>query len=472
MTPSSPDTLLPAFRRNGQVLLATLLGLGLLTLGYATWAFPDYIAYAPLLLLGTAAVIYLFAHPLANMAVVLFGFVTLTDYNPGLQITELLYGLYLISFLAHWFFTRIFLYQEQVLFSSTDKALAGLLVLVTCYIPIAFIFNGNPYGIFAEWRAFILLAFYFPVKETIKEHKHGTLIVLAAIGFIGLFVALRNFVNYREMILQATQVWQVARGRISTNDNLLMITSLYGLVLLVFANKWHHKAIAFGAFMLYFSGLILTQSRGYWLAFLVGASFLFLIADRQAKNRMLLLGTVGSVALLFIGIVFLQDYIVLVLSGLIERLGSLRTAGSTDISLINRFRESASVWSYIVHNPVLGYGMGVSYEFFDITRGVNETDAFIHNGYMAFWYKYGLVGLGLLLFVWLRSIRAGIHAYRTRTATAPVRLAGLIATSALTAFLLSCNTSNPFFLNDTLFAFALLMGIANGTDERARQEVA
>ena len=450
----------------GNRLLMTALFALLAALAYTIWAFDEAIVFAPLLLIAIPLIAYLFANPLANTAVVLFGFVALTDYSEGLQVTEIIYGLYLFGFLAHWYFMRLFVYRQPFIRTVPDRAIFAFLLLCTAYLPIAFLFNGNVYGIFAEWRALVLLAFYFPVKETVREHRNGAAIVLTAIAFVGLFVAVRNLINYREMLLSATQLWQIARGRISTNDNLLMIASITGLVMLVFARRRHHQLVALAAFVMYFSGLILTQSRGYWLAFLVGAGIVWLVVDRRTKRRMFLLTAGGGIALLVVGLVFLQDYVALVYTGLIERIVSLKSAASADISLVNRFRETAAVWHKIVRNPILGYGMGVSYEFFDITRGASETDAFVHNGYVSLWYKYGLLGLGLMLTAWLGSIVRGIRAFSVRTGPPAVRLAGLIAASALSAFMLSCITSNPFFLNDTLFAFAILMGASSGALDR------
>ena len=63
-----------------------------------------------------------------------------------------------------------------------------LLILVTCYMPIAIVFKGNIYGIFAEWIAFVLLSFYFPIKEEIRNNPKGAYIILCIIGFIGVFV--------------------------------------------------------------------------------------------------------------------------------------------------------------------------------------------------------------------------------------------------------------------------------------------
>ena len=450
------------YRRRGDFILYAMLVFALVIILYGTWVAGEALIYFPIVLIGLIAAAVLFSHPRLNLIVALAGFVTLTDYNAGLQIIEVLYGLYSLAFLAYWFISRTFITKQGFIRTHTDRAVLLMLVLVTCYIPVAVLFNGNMYSIFSEWVAFVFLSFYFPIKEEIRSNPRGALIILCIVGFIGVYVAFRNLLTYRTMLSSATQMWQVARGRVVTNDNLLMVTSLYGLVLFTFARSWKQQAVTLGGFLLFFSGLILTQSRGYWLAFLVGASLMFLLIDFRHKRRLILATISGSVALVIVALVFLQDIFILVTSGLAERVLSLQTATTADISLVNRFRETAAVWDRIRVNPILGYGMGVSYYFFDITRGTTDTDAFVHNGYISLWYKYGLVGLGLVLFFWIRSIWNGLRAFKTKLAAPSVRLAGLFAATALSAFLLSTLTSNPFFLNDTLFAIGLLLGTAEG----------
>lgn len=457
------------YRRRGDILLYILLAGSLGLILYGAWVAGEDIIFAPVVIVGLVLFGVLFTMPRLNLIVVLAGFVTLTDYNRGFQITEVIYGLYFIAFLTHWFVSRVFITKERFVHTHTDRAVLALLFTVTLYMPVAVVFNGNLYGIFAEWIAFVLLGFYFPVKEEIRSNPRGAYIILCIVGFIGVYIAFRNLLNYRAMLSSATQMWQVARGRIVTNDNLLMVSSLYGLVLFTFARSWKHQIISLGSFALFFSGLILTQSRGYWLAFLVGAGCMFFLIDYQHKKRLILVTLGGVLFLVVIAFVFLQDIFILVTSGLAERLLSLQTATTADISLVNRFRETAAVWEHIRVNPILGHGMGVGYDFFDITNGVTETDAFVHNGYVSLWYKYGLIGLGLVLFFWFRSIWSGIKAFKTRAASPSVRLAGLFGAITLSAFLLSTITSSPFFLNDTLFAFGLLLGTAEGTYQQTLQ---
>lgn len=433
-----------------------------------SWKAPHLVIYLPVVLLAGITFFVLFSRPLANLCGVLMGFVALTDYEAGIQVLEVIYGMYFISFLVYWFLRRLFIEKKQLISSFEDRTILLLLILVTCYLPISFLFNGYPQGIFSEWIAFTLLAFYFPVKEAIKEHEHGAKIVLLSILVIGLFVGIRNMIFYQGVLSNATQAWQVAKGRVATNDNLLMVTSIYALVLFTYARSLKTQTFFLSTFLLFFTGLILTQSRAYWIAFVFGAFVMFLWVGRQQKRRILLITLTGLASVLLIGFIFLQDLFFLIFGGIIDRLLTLQTATTADISLVNRFRETAAAWAQVVKNPILGYGMGVPYVFFDIAHGSTDVDAFIHNGYLSLWYKYGILGLGLMLVFWFGSIRKGYKAFKTASASYEVRITGLIASSTLIAFMLTTITSNPFFLNDTLFIFALLTGMAAGAHERAK----
>ncbi len=456
-----------AFRWWGNLALGGALAFGLLVLLLLTWRAPDLLPGFALLLLAGAGAWYLFQRPLLNLLVLLAASVAISDYEAGIQLAEVLYGLYLAAFLAHWFLTRRFLYREQILHTAEEKALMLFLALAACSPALTFLFGGRFGGVMSEAFALSMLALYFPVKEACLRHRHGLLMILLVIGWIGLFTALRNFMHYQEILLKATQAWQVARGRVATNDSLVMAPSVVFLVVLIFARQWRHRAVLLGAFLTFFAGLLLTQSRGYWVAFLLGALVLFLLVDRRYKTRLVLLGLAGLASVLLIGFVFFGDYVTLIGASLLKRFASLGTAASRDLSLINRFYESKVVLGHILENPVLGYGMGVSYYFYDLTTDTTRVDTFIHNGYLALWYKFGVCGLALALFFWLRTAWRGVQAFRLREAPALPRVCGLAAAATLAAFTVSTLTSNPFYLNDTTFILGVLMGLAGGAYARA-----
>lgn len=455
----------------GRTLLAAGLAFGLLLvlLIARTGSYTLGLFFAAALV-AAPAVVYLFKRPTLNLFVVLVGFVVIADNEAGFQFREILYALYLYSLLAHWYALRLFFYRESFLQTPQDKALFVFLVLLPCTIPLTILFNGSLVGAASEAFSLSLLALYFPLKEACARYRHGPRTLLLIVVCIGMLVAMRNLLNYQQMLSNVTQAWQVATGRVVTNDNLLMVCSLFSLTLLIFARRRWSFGLLLGCFLVCFGGLLLTQSRGYWLAFLLGAVAMFVLVEARYRKRMLLLGGLGLVALVGIGLAFFAAYMDVLLGGLLDRFASVGSAATSDVSLINRFREARTAMSYVVKNPVLGYGMGVPYTFYDIAHQATDFDALVHNGYVGLWYKFGLWGLGLMLFFWAGTIWRGVQAFLTKQGSSWMRLCGLAGALSLIAFTLSTITSNPFFLKDSLFIFSVAAGLAGGAYERSRIE--
>ena len=457
----------------GRTLLRAGFGLGLLILAFLTWNAPEVLPFFPALLLGGLGAWYLFRHPLLNLCVVLASFVLIVGYEEGIQPEEALYGIYYLAFLGHWYFTRLFLYRERLVETPEEKALVLFLALMTLAgVTGLFLFGNKPGAVISEWVSLSMLAFYFPVKEVCARYRKGPVLILGIILWIAFFVAVRNFINYQAILLSATQVWQVEKGRVATNDILLMIGSTFTLTLIVFTRKWRAALILLPLFALFFGGLILTQSRGYWITFALAAVILFALVKAPQKKRMLAMAFMGAVLLFTIGFLFLRETMFLVLSGLIERLGTLQSAATKDVSLINRFLESGAVWERIKQNPILGYGLGGSFHFFNITTHHTTDGTFAHNGYVYLWFKFGIFGLLTVLFFWLRSAWRGVQAFRSAVTPRLMHLGALAAAACLFALPLVANTSNPFHQNDPPFIMALMMGLAGGVYRRVKNDPA
>ena len=460
-----------AFWHWGRLLLVGAFALGLLLIVFLTWqGLWMGLLFLPALPLVGLAAWYLFQHPLLNLCVVIFGFVVVADNEAGFQIQELIYAAYLYAFLSHWYLTRLFVYRERLFYTIEDKVWLAFLLLIPCTMPISILFGGDTSAMVSELIAWTMAAIYFPIKEACARYEKGIPAILLVLALVGIGVALRNAYFFSRILSDATMAWQVATGRVATNDHLMMVSSLFGLALVIGARRGWHVILLLGYFLVAFAGLILTQSRGYWLAFLLGAGAMFVFVDAAYRKRMLLLGVLGMVALLGIGFVFFSSYIELMLDGIIKRFSTLQTAASSDLSLVNRFRETAAVWDKIVQNPILGYGMGVTYTFYDIAHESTDIDAFVHNGYVGLWYKFGLWGLCMVLFFWARSIWRGLQAFRLQGVSHWLRMAGLAASICLVAFTLSAITSNPFYLKDSIFIFSLLASLAAGAYHRGRVE--
>ena len=137
---------------------------------------------------------------------------------------------------------------------------------------------------------------------------------------------------------------------------------------------------------------------------------------------------------------------------------------------MNRFRETGAVLEKIAANPLIGHGPGVAYLFFDIVHQSTDTDSFVHNGYIGLWYKYGLWGLGLVLYFWYSVVRLGLKAFRSDTTERWTRLAGLAGAVPLIALTISTLTQNPFFLKNYLFIIAIAAGLAAGAGQRIMRD--
>ena len=458
-------------RRLGTLVLWTIFVFSLVSLSFLAWKKPLLVPAVPLFFAFVGLVIVLFRHPLLNLTLLLAGIVIVADYEPGIQAREVLYGLYYFSFLGHFFFTRLYMRRERLFERPEEKALIVFIVGITLSIGLTILFDGDMKEVVSQWSALVLLLLYFPVKEALVRYRNGPIVLLGILAWIGVFAAVRNLLVYQAILSDASQMWQVARNRVITNDGILMVSSLAMLATLLFANRWRTRLPLMVLFLIAFAGLILTQSRGFWVAFVVGALVLFFISRREQRIRLVTFVSFSFAVAFVLGFLFFKDYMLLIIGGLADRFGTLETALTDDVSLVNRFIESGAVFDRIKNNPIMGYGMGVPFRFYDMTFSSTRQDTFIHNGYLSLWYRFGIWGLGLVLIAYGASIARSFRAMRAQTEVL-TRVCGTVALVALIAYSLPAITSNPFHLNDGLYIYGVLFGIAGGAAERARQKTA
>ncbi len=446
----------------GSFILWSGFGFLLLILLFITWAAPDILPFLPFIFLAGAGAIVLFQYPLLNLATVMCGFVLIVGFSAGLGIGEALYGLYYLAFLGHWFFTRLILNGTDICPRREERVLLLFLILATATIPISFVFGAIPSFVMGEWLSLTMLGFYWPIKEAVEKHPKGLKVVLGSVIFVGLYVLARNLLEYRSDLANAEAVWQIATSRAITNESLLMVPGLFCIVLFLRTRSWWGRAFFLGAVLGLFAGLILTQSRAYWVAYFLGAGITFLFVPGKDKLRMLTVGVLSAAGVFAIAYIVLGEYLLLVLTGLFDRFLTLETAVTKDISLINRFLEAKGVWLHIKVNPVLGYGMGVPYRFFNITYLYSESKTFVHNGYVALWFKFGIWGTGMMLFLMLRFWMLSFGNWWKKLAAPTPRIISLAITGAITALAVTATTANPFYQNDLMFMYAVLWGIVGG----------
>lgn len=464
-----PPTATPAellLWRWGHRALWGVLGAGLGGALLLACLVPEVIWLVPLGLAALATMWFLFQRPLLNLAVVLFGFTAVINPNPGFQLSELLYALYYLAFMMHWYGQAFVLDRTPVLRSTEDRTAIFLLVAGLALSVVMGLVLTYPLDFMREeFQGFLMFAFYLPVKEACRKHRLASFLVLAVIVWLGTFIAIRNFLNYRAILLGATQIWEIADSRPGFNELHLTVAPLALLILWLTLRHWAIRGLCLLLFLTTFAGLLLTKSRAFWVAFALGVLVLFVLMHRRERRQMLGLLTFGAIGSVAAALFFLGDLSTLVFEGLFNRFLSLETATTKDLSLVNRFNEASAVWERIKDNPLLGYGLGAPYKYYSWVYHFTSERSYVHIGYVGLWYKFGVWGLVGMLYFWVRAIWQGFTIY---WGNAPdlVAALGLFGAASLTAMTLSTITHNPFMTMDTMFIFTILTGMVVGLSQR------
>ncbi|MEM6336166.1 MAG: O-antigen ligase family protein [Bacteroidota bacterium] len=461
---------MPSLTGPSPALLTWLLRLGVgfafVVLLFLTVSVPAAVPFLPVVLLAGLGGWIIVRQENWGLYLLLVGFILIADQQDGLQLTEVVYGLSYLGYLGWWYVSRFVIRKDHVVTSPVDWAVLLFLVWAACSVGLTIFFRGNIAAMIGEGLALSMLGFYFPVKELCKKHPDAARNVLIILAILTTLTALRNFIEFRQRLNSAEYLWQIATGRARTNELILMIGSLTWLGMAVYGRTWLERGIMLGLFLLSFAGLIITQSRGYWVSFALGAVVLFLVVSWRKKGQIVLLGLAGGLGFFLVGFLVFPQFVDLLVLGIVDRFSTLGSAGQTDISLLNRFQEWGQVWARIKQNPVLGYGMGTEFTYPNIILHVTYVVSFIHNGYLALWYKFGLPGLGLMLFAWAGMAWHAFMLFRTRTAPRLIRLFSLGALTFLIAETLVANTSNPFIIEDGTLMFAFFGGAVAGFRDR------
>ena len=252
------------------------------------------------------------------------------------------------------------------------------------------------------------------------------------------------------------------------NEVFVYSASLLALAMTSVSRKPTRFAILSGGFALFTVALILTQWRSYYVAWALAAGIILALIGSAGRRRAgLLLGASlvigGGLATIIFG-----DALQLAALGIADRVLSIGTSTTQDVSLMNRYLESYAIWDRILENPIVGHGVGVSFSFFDTIYNGTWTKTFAHNTYLMLWFKFGAFGLGLFLTSWVAAAVSGLKA--SRSATPEVRAVGAFVAGALIAFTLSSLVSGAFATDDVIVAFTLLL--AAGAALRTRMAAA
>lgn len=394
------------------------------------------------------------------LAVLLLASALLFTREEGYQWYELAAGAYFYGYLVVWIFSR-----ATTAYPLVEHWTEVALLFFVAWSVLSStwgLLNTIPAEVIGETRSMVTLLAYFPVREQARR-EGGDRWILGAIVALTLFIAVRNLLDYRSLVVNAVMAWQQSKARVVTNEVILLLGSLVTLAWLGQPMRRLTRVLSVSAFFVLFASLVLTQSRAFWVDFALGALVLMVLVRGRARTRMLSTAVAGSVLLGVAALMAMGPAFVFASTGLLMRASSLNTSVLSDISLMTRFYEARTVLALVMQNPVVGYGLGARYSFYDLIDDVTLTRAFVHNGYVMMLFKVGVVGALPSLAGWMGWIVRG-----TGEALRSQRWDVRAATAVLVSLLPSASTAHHFYSGDTALVYALAGGWLMGAIGAAR----
>ncbi len=450
---------------------AALIGALALTLALAFALAAVAPSAAPLYLVAVAGVAVLLALsqlPLGLLTGLLLLFSAMSGYNPGLQPEEVVFAVFFLTYMVGWYTRRIFAYRERLVAGLADVMIAFLLIYTTCTVGLSFLYGAKPAEAIGEWMNMAMLAFYFPLREACVRYRWAPRLVIALLVLFGMIALTRNLISLQHRIANAEFAYQIARGRVAENEMLMFVPGVACLTLALFDAKWWRRIGLLALASALTAGVILSQSRSYVVGLAIMFAALIGLLDWRRKVKLFALTTVGAAALTAFALAFYGDFVTLIAFGLLDRLLSIGTATHHDISYASRVVEARAVWKYILQNPVLGYGPGVPYTYYDIIAQREYTKTYSHNAYLILWFKYGLVGLSAFMLAWAGALWKTVRTIYLG-AEASERAVALFAATCLISLILPNLVNAAFSTADTVLMFTMIFALADAADARARK---
>jgi len=390
---------------------------------------------------------------LISYALIFFSLLTF-DQEAGTNVQEALYYVLIagsVAMILPWLFVRATITLSQ----GVDKAYLIFFFFLLYAVVLGFLMGGVMKHRIDDIALMFPIFTYFIFRDHLKDDKkiRNVLIILVVMMLI---IALRNYRNYQQILVEAVMEWQVQKARVAKNEVFLMAGAVGFFILQAYQSKWVPRLFYLGMFSFMFGGLILTQSRGYWLAFILAVAVFLFFADSRSRYRAILTTTILGSFGLIIAFIFYYDGMMTVLQGLIYRF-SLTGGGAIDPSLLERVYESQNVFEKILKNPIAGYGVGVPYSRYSVIAGFWGPSSYVHNGYLAIWYKTGLFGLLAALAYLIMIARTGFRLHKYAS-SALARTVGMIVLCQITGMML-VNITSPQFLGFDSMLLLSLMGV-------------
>lgn len=335
----------------------------------------------------------------------------------ALKITDLL----LLMTLGAWAARRTVVPEPARL---PDRWTTGLLAVFVGFAVISVItanVRGTPTKLsLLELRPLLSYLLVFPLVDGIRTWRQLERGIAALLAIAGAAAVVALWQYAHGVGAAATY----AGGAVRVVDTVYlypMLAIVWTPALLAFLPSPQLKRATVLLAALCLGGVFVTFARGAWLAIIVAAPLAFALvpAGRRARavSSLLPIAALVAVALLAVN-TWSPSKVGNPFQAGLDRIGSLGST-SSDVSAQHRFTEWRAAGHQIVGHPVTGIGLGssISYENPEFsaesnTYGFVVSTYYIHDSYIWFALKLGLLGAGCIVLLLARTWFKALRGYR------------------------------------------------------------
>jgi O-antigen ligase len=343
-----------------------------------------------------------------------------------------------------------------------DPLVGASVLLVLSALP-SVLLSEDQRRAWGDWKSYWLLLIYFYVAYGLWSHRtrRAAYWILFGSATISCLVALAQYAGGLDFLFVHIH------GEPRPSSTLFIMTFagiLCQLVTVNFSVLFHRgrfsrlETLMTGGIILQLIGLLLTHTRGAWLALAGGLGVATVLLRKRACF------VVAAVLALVVVVFAASD------SGVREKVFSIpRTIhGPTDVNVSTRFVLWDVSWELIKRHPLLGIGMGdFSIEAEKLVDGRHtETVTDAHNIFLQVLTTRGLVGFIPFVFFWLVLLRSLWRARShppDRRGSAGAGLGTYFVNgvfAAAVALLIGALSENNIDDSEVFIAFMFLLGMA------------
>ena len=350
-----------------------------------------------------------------------------SDTGHGLSVSEAVTGGMLLSSIFLWFVWHIASNKGPLIRSWADFLLVAFIILAILNLAIAIANDLTLFGWLVDWSYFILMLYYFPLREEFGKDVGSMRIFMMIIGAISVIMSIQSAINFRNRMAEnLVYAYQVFASRSTLLGPFFLLAVCIAIVLAVSAEERRTKLLAYAILLINLGALALTFTRTIWV-FAVACIGLSMVFLRMRNN----LRIIFSVTLIGV-IAFVAAYTYNPrITGVIVAMVKARFASSTqfsggDHSFETRIIEVTDVLQEVKKAPLGGNGLRATFVTWAPIDQAHHVTSFVHIGYVGLVHKVGLP-MALIMFsvIVIFGFRSLLVAWEARDATIDVRVRAL-----------------------------------------------